>query len=212
MFSGDTSPTRLTDGTLVPTSAKAPPRRPRTFLSHAAAFVRAVGVLLRSNTEAFWGELAGLAASLVNDELNAVAVRVQAKIAQARAALRLLTANGTNEVGSALAAAAELALHEEEPDVINLPCPVCRFDGWGVGAVVDEGDAEGEHDDGGITWHWLPDLYVLLDSFECHVCRLNLEGAEELDEAGVPLRVATDRATPGDALDAVRTNEAYYLS
>ena len=84
------------------------------------------------------------AGTLVDEELNAVTVRVQTKLAQARAALRLLTADGTNELGYALAAAAEIALLEHESDVINVPCPVGGFNGWGDGVVVDEGDAEGE--------------------------------------------------------------------
>ena len=177
------------------------------FLSHVASFVTAVGVLLKTEPASFWGDLAGVAASLVDQELDAVRVRVQVKIAKARAAVRQV---GPDALG-VLDAKGLADLEDEEPDVVAVTCPACGQHGWATGRVADEGEAESEYEDGAIEWHWMPELVLLVDFFVCPVCSLTLVG-QETSQAGIPSKVPNDRASPADAYDAVTANEAYYLS
>lgn len=167
------------------------------LLTHAAAFVRAIGPLLKIEADRFWGELKGLASSLVEDELNAVKVRVEAALAGARARRALLT----DEAFAAANEASIRDLEDEGPEVIGAPCPACHATGWAVGYVVDEGEGEAEDDHGELTWHWVPDMQLVLESFACRTCGLRLEDEEEITVGGLPARLPNDRASPGDAVE-----------
>ena len=159
--------------------------------------MRAISLLLRKDPVVFWDDLAGLAASLVEDELNAVRIRVQAALSRSRSTRRSLSIDAFD----ALNAASLSDLDEEGPEVVAVACPGCDASGWGTGYVVDEGFGELELSDGVVTWSWVPNLYLVLDTFRCQTCGLELTGQEEISEAGLPLKVDNDRASPSDAVE-----------
>ncbi len=175
----------------------AAPPSPDEFLGHAAAFVRAVGALLRVPPEQFWGNLAGLADELVAEEVNAVRVRVASALATARATAQMIPP----DLLDVMTTAADEALDECGPDVVGVQCPACGSLARGEGQLIDEGDAESDYEDGIAVWNWVPDLYIMVENFSCPICHLEISGDQELLAAKIPLKVHTDRASPMDVFD-----------
>jgi hypothetical protein len=170
-------------------------------LSHGAAFVRAIEVLLRIDPSAFWGIHADVAASLVEDNLNAVKVRVSRQIALARE----FRSRIDDEAFALVNREASARIFLQDSSIVAVPCPGCGGEGWAFGELIDDGEGETEYQDGGYHTYWTPDLYTLVDEFECQVCKLVLTGQEELEAAGLPIRVPNDRADPEEAI-------RYYVS
>jgi len=166
------------------------------LLSHAAAFVRANDVLLRVDPQKFWGELHPLARRLVDEELNAVGVRVARSLLAARERVTLLGADAmdllADQEATAIADADDMAVSEWA----ELNCPVCESPARAFGETVDAGDAEGEFEDGAIEYRWIPHVVTLVKFFKCAVCGLRLAGSDELREAKVPLEVENHRVDP----------------
>lgn len=154
------------------------------LLSHAAAFVEAVNGLLDRDPEDFWLDLAGLASSLIAAERDAVRVRVERKLATARA-------HFTSLADDQRATLSENGLvywqyHEDdEPDLVLVECPVCNNEALGSGELVDDGEPEWDpHESGPVGWSAA--VATVLTRFECKVCLLELNGPDELAAAELP--------------------------
>jgi hypothetical protein len=166
-------------------------------LSHAANFVQALNVLLRWQHADFWGDLAQLAEKLLSDEQNAVAVRVSARLAVAKALANQLTEEAFFAADESEKARLSDLIHE----YVAVSCPACGGTALGVGYIIDDGDVEHEYEDGGWTTRWLPDFVTRLELVNCTICKLRLRGADEIAEAGLPDKVANERATSEDVYD-----------
>jgi hypothetical protein len=114
------------------------------LLFHAAAFVEAVNGLLIQSPEEFWEDLAELAGELVAAERDAVRIRVAKKFADARAHLAALTEDERYTLSDSCRAYFEYFTEEseEQPDLVQIKCPVCGYDALETGELIDYGEPE----------------------------------------------------------------------
>lgn len=165
------------------------------LLSHAAAFVQAVNGLLLQEPTQFWSEYGGLAGELVADERDVVRVRVETKFATARSLFAALTEDQRStlsENGSAFFD--EYA--EETPGLVLVECPVCASQAVANGDLTDDGEPDWDHREPDPVG-WIHDIKTVITSFDCKVCQLTLEGADEIVAAGLPSKAPNDHADPG---------------
>jgi hypothetical protein len=164
------------------------------LLSHAAAFVEAVNGLLLQEPRKFWSDLAGLASELVADERNVVRVRVETKLSTARA----LFATLTYAQRSTLSDNGSIFFEDNKddvPELVLVDCPVCNNEAVAGGELTDDGEPAWDREPDPVGWMY--DIKTVITSFECEVCQLRLDGADEVAAAGLPPELRNDHADPG---------------
>jgi hypothetical protein len=169
------------------------------LLKASAAFVRAISELLRWKPERFWGNHEELAGRLVDEELDAVQVRVAVATANAERQLRQLTVEAQVAIANATLEWFETIA---DYDSIEVTCPVCQWQARGSGIVVDEGDLveDPEPDEadprlGDKNLRYVPDFRTNVLHLNCDVCGLSLSGPDELRVAGLTdLSIRNERA------------------
>lgn len=164
------------------------------LLTHAAAFVEAVNGLLLQTPEEFWQDLAGLAEGLVAKERDVVRVRVLKKMVDARDCLALLSEE-QQDVFEAAALEFFEDYKEEHPDLVVAKCPVCGRDALVAGELTDDGEPIWDHREREPVG-WAYEINTVVTKFECKVCRLDLDNAEEVAAAGLSTKVANEHADP----------------
>lgn len=164
------------------------------LLSHAAAFVEAVnGMLLQVPIE-FWSDLAGLAGQLVAAERDVVRIRVEKKLATARALFAALSEDQKLTLSENGLVYFE-HYKDEAPEFVLIGCPVCEFEALATGDLTDDGEPDWDHREPEPVG-WIYDINTVLTNFECKVCQLKFDGTEEIAAAGLPAKVQNDHADP----------------
>ncbi len=164
------------------------------LLTHAAVFVEAVNGLTLQAPSDFWEDLTELATELVAKERDVVRLRVLKSIADARTRLATLSQEERDMFEET-----ELTYfqdhQEEQSQLVVISCPVCGRAALVNGELTDDGEPiweRGERDPIG----WAYDINTILTGFDCKVCRLVLDGADEIAAAGLPAKVSNDHADP----------------
>ena len=176
-----------------PSAEPSPEPTAEKLLSHIATFVRVVPALLQHEPAQFWGDQHKVVRQLVTKELSGVGARVADKFKAAQSRMRLLGPQDVTELAKIVAEAISKADEEELIEWAEQACPVCSSPGRARGEVFDFGDAYVEDDEYEGIFSWTPHIVNLVESFKCEVCLLEIEGADELDAAGLPKLVDNNR-------------------
>lgn len=184
--------------------------------------LRAAEFLLagRGGTEAleFYGEYDDAVRSLLDAEASEVRRRVELKRGRAREVWRLEYATlSARERERRLAFIDVRATVDLEGDTQAQECPVCEQTGVIRGDLDVDAEVDGEIVDGEAVAEITGlSLVMWTRSFRCPVCRLNLDGPEELGEAGLPHMLYLGEVGPddmaeylSDSLDWVRENVVF---
>jgi hypothetical protein len=163
------------------------------LLDHVAAFVRAIEGLLLIDATTFWDDQAALAAELVKEQLNKVAIRVQTRIVEAKSHIESMDPDRRDALVEQ--ARAWLEADSRPADEVDVECPACFSTGEGFGDLEDDGEPYFER---GEPVGWIPDIKSILTGFRCRVCGLHLNSAEEIHAARLPQEVDNERATEED--------------
>lgn len=169
---------------------------PEDFLAHTASFLRVVNALLQREPAQFWGVEHALVEQLVAEELSAVGVRVAEKLDAARRRVQSLGPQALADLANVVAEAISDADDWDVTLWAEYACPVCDSPGRAHGEVIDDGEVDVDADKYEVNYHWAPHIVTVVESFKCDVCGLDIEGADELDAAGLPRRVDNDRVDP----------------
>ncbi|MEV8181430.1 hypothetical protein [Specibacter sp. NPDC078692] len=131
--------------------------------------------------ENWWGkELAGVASTIAESEVNSWIQVVQAKIAASHVRLSKLRAGLPASSADAILTSMEGYWRSSIAHIERVKCPACGFRGWATGDVDRAVDIEYELDGPPTVWSVLTILI-----FECNVCGLELSDETEVSIAGL---------------------------
>lgn len=151
-----------------------------TALAHA---VQVIAKRIGRSEEAFWGSYAEAVAQRLDAQGSALARLIADRRAQALVTVQGIPPDQRRLLGSV----ATSVLETQAPDSRHEQqlCPVCETPGLASGELVVEWfPEEDSHDsDGWMTAEPIPVFFA--DRFQCFVCRLELEDAQELEAAGM---------------------------
>jgi hypothetical protein len=150
----------------------------RTFV----VFLRVIEALLVVDPEDFWHPHYGLVQATLDERAEAVQRQVAEAMAAARIAVETRFAGVEEDyVRAAIAVAStRLAARVDDEYSLVIDCPACEF----PAEVLGETDQTSVHvDDDGFAV--APLLTFFASSLRCEVCGLELDGAEQIEAAGL---------------------------
>lgn len=157
---------------------------------------------LGEDRSAFWGDLTGSVDKVLAERARLTDERVLGKLAEAEARhVGSFAGHPPMTRDALMRSIAERAITVNGPST-KLTCPVCELEGVARGSYDVEWTEEWDVDADG-NGSRLGERWIHLDSFECPVCLLVLEGWDELDTAALPTRepagtVRFDHDPPGN--------------
>ncbi|WP_141658670.1 hypothetical protein [Carbonactinospora thermoautotrophica] len=156
--------------------------------------VEALIVDLAEDRKKFWDAYLRMIDTALSDAANEVAHRVQVKLEAARVNFNkkfLSLPEPVRNGALAFLIAGQIASGQEQDDVEEVQCPVCTYNAraYGYHRPVSFSNVDYEHDEvyeeGWVEFE--------VHSIECSFCGLKLEGAAELEVAGIDSVIETDR-------------------
>lgn len=150
--------------------------------------------VLGALTQNYWGHYRSLHDRLAEEHANSVRIQLETKLARARRAYRRrfegVPPGEKTSIVMALTVRAPFSADREFPS----KCPACGEQGW-LGGTTDI-DYASTTEIEGVGEVPTPMVVFFPVSFDCAVCRLALNGTEELELADLPVEVPLPEEDP----------------
>lgn len=140
--------------------------------------------LVDLDRQAYWGGFTYLVETALKENVEQVRVRVEAAIAVARDEFARRFAEVDEATKKAVLTAIEASYDTDLYELELLECPACETMALASGTLKEEFDEDWDHREGVLV-----NVHVLVlftpNGLTCHACRLDLNGRDEMDAAGM---------------------------